>query len=222
METPEKCIPAFAFLLWSLAVFGAGWASCHYYEKPRAIPVIAHDQVRQKDGSLIAARVSTPQPPQQIVPKGDQVQATAQIHLAAHALQLKPGVQVQQKSAGDAGLPAVAVASGPTVAQLDDCERWLQCPAVTVDETLVRGKDGQQDLLVSTPDGQVQSASLAPVGPVLAAPVHPWLIGPSYGRGGWGLVAGRQFQALPVAVGVDAWRDPQAGLDARVWGVWRF
>lgn len=206
--------------LLAILLYLAGWASCHQYNKPRAVPVIAHDQERQQDGSLIAARVDTPQPPQQIVPRGDQVQATGHIVIAARAPVLRPGIAIQ---------PAPVIASGVTPADLpvtarllDQCERLLQCPAVTVDETLVRGKDGQQDLLVSTPDGQVQSASLAPVGPVLVASVHPWLIGPSYGRGGWGLVAGRQFQALPLTVGVDAWRDPQYGNEVRAWAVGRF
>lgn len=204
----------------AVLLYLAGWASCHYYNKPRAVPVIAHDQARQQDGSLIAARVVTPQPPQQIIPRGDHVQATAQIHLAARAPVVRPGIAIQ---------PAPLIASGVTPADLpvtdrllDQCERLLQCPAVAVDETLVRGKDGQQDLLVSTPGGTIQSASLAPAGPVLAAPVHSWLIGTSYGRGGWGLVAGRQFQALPVTVGVDAWHDPVTSLTARAWIGWRF
>lgn len=239
VEPEERKIMAFSFLLWTVAAICSGWAGCHYYERPRAIPVIAHDQVRQSDGSLIAARVATPQPPQQIIPAGDHVTATGHVLLAAskpvaaanvHVVQ---GVQVGQKSAGHAGAPADAADSGAFLfADNHDgsysaspqlmavCQRLLSCPAERLDLTTVMDKHGQQDLLVSTPGGTVETATFAPA-PLKVEKAHPWMIGPSYGRAGWGIVAGRQFQALPVTVGIDAFRDPQYGLDARVWGVLR-
>ena len=194
------------FFMYTLLLLVLGWLACHAYEKPVVVPVIAHGQVRQEDGSLLAARSAAPLAPQQGLPPGDKVQATAQIHLAAR----------QPVPLAQSGQPPAPRAL------LDQCQRLLSCPALTVDETLVQGRNGQQDLLVSTPGGLVQGAVLAPVLPLVGAPEHPWSVGVSYGRGGWGLAAGREFQAVPVHVGVDVFRDAQAGLTGRLGVQWRF
>jgi hypothetical protein len=195
-----------------LLVFIAGWLSCHYYEKPRAVPVTAHDQVRQADGSLIAAITDKTQPPQQIVPRGDTVQATGHIVIAASKPVASPDVHVEPAPAANSGELLFADNGDGTYSAsphlMEVCQRLLSCPAVAIDETLVKGKAGQQDLLVSTPGGVVQDATLAPVGTVLLAKAHPWALGVAMplglpGSSQYGLAMAYSFQALPVTVGVD-------------------
>lgn len=197
-----------------LTAFFAGWLESERYHEPATIAVTPHPPRRQPDGSLIAARSATPQPPRQAIPKGDRVLDTARIQLSATPT-LAAGIALAPASAGP-------VFDQPVTPQLvQQCRRILRC-VVSADESLLATPDGQQDLAISTPDGHVDTATLAPAAPALVPKMHPWALGLSYGSGGPGLTAARQFQDVPVSLGVDVYRDERAGLEGRVELGWRF
>lgn len=197
-----------------LTTFFSGWIASERYRVPVAVATMAHPARRQADGSLLAARVATPQAAKQVLPAGDRVLDTARIQLGAVPT-LAAGIALAPATSG---APAVL----PVTPQLvQECRRILRCE-VTADESLLATPGGQQDLAVSTPDGRVETAILAPASPLRLNRPHPWLLGASDGRSGAGLVLGREFQELPLDLSLDVYRDGRTGVAERLSVAWRF
>lgn len=182
-----------------LTAFALGWLESSRSHEPVMTPITLHAQRRQVDGSIIAARIA-PSVPHQSLPVGDVASATASVDLAATIPVLQPSSRILPEGIANSGLASGLSVSAATVSE---CQRILQCPAVHIDETLVKTPDGQQDLLVSTPEGNIAEARFSPL-PMLVARPERYGVGVSYGPAGGGIIAFRQFTELPITVGVAA------------------
>lgn len=203
-------ISALALLL----TFALGWASSAHYNRPRPVATKAQPQQRQADGSLIAARRPAPLPSTQIIPPGDHPTARFQATLAPTrpVAKLSPGATL----AATADAPVTAVSRG----LIEQCLALLQCPAQTVDGTLATTRKGQLDLVLSSPQGQVQSAVLSPLLPPLVAPAHPWAAGLIFaGDAHYGVFLDRDLGLLRLGVEAEQGRGGNI-LQARLG--WRF
>jgi hypothetical protein len=177
-----------------LVVAALGWIGCHFWERPVSVPVTEHAQACHGDVCL-AARSSTPQAPAQPIPKTATPQATFHAVVAGGKPEARTGV---------------------TPAQATPCEALLQCPAVTLNGTLVKDKDGQQDLYLSTGGQMVQEADFHPAGHAMVPREHPNRISLSKWSGGG--LSGAYERDLwgPMFAGVQAGKFPVLGAEIAV------
>lgn len=202
-----------------LATFATGWYCSEHYNEPAHIAVTSHVQIRQADGSLIAARIAAQQAPQQAIPTGDKVTATGSVMLAAKAAVVRQNVHLE--TATDSGLALTDNGDGSysaTPALLNACQRIMSCPAQRLDLTTVVDKSGQQDLIVSSPDGKVDTATFAPA-PLAVPKAHPWAVGLLYGASNRGMYLSRDLG--PIRLSIDAIDGNKGAIDVVGLG-WRF
>lgn len=207
--TNEYKLYLFAFLLYSLAVWSAGWIVSNRYYAPQAVPQIAHDQQDLGHGNVLAAKVVERIQPETVVPQGFKAQATAHIVVAGSKPVAVPDVHIAP-TADSGELAFTDNADGSYSASpklMQTCAKIMTCQTVTLDETLVKDKAGQEDLIVSDQTGSVQATFNAGTLSMAAKP-HPWALGVARPFGipmasQYGLAAAYSFQGLPVTVGAD-------------------
>jgi hypothetical protein len=200
MSSNFKIFIALALLF---VAYLAGWWCADRYAQPATIAITAKPPVRQADGSLKAGVSTAPPAPLQIVPKGSRVDSTF-VALVAPEPPID-AVATGTVLAADADHPAETVTTG----LIDTCEQLLQCPAVTLDGTLATAANGQPQLLLSTPNGTVETATLNAGATIPVPKVHPWGLGVRYGSGGRVTPVGTySFQSLPIVVGADLGATP--------------
>jgi hypothetical protein len=182
---------------WTLVWFGLGWGACHLYERPHEVAVTAHAQRDLGHGAIEAARIPEPPKPAQPVPAGAKP-------VSSFTATVAPTAPVKRKDVQLADQPAPPATSGPlvtTAAELKRCAGIMECPAVTVDGTVVQNRDGTTDLLLSA-NGQPIDGTYR-TGAVIAVPAqHPWAAGLVYSNQGWGGFVDRDLG--PLRLGVEA------------------
>lgn len=145
-------------------------------EKPAA-------EQRQGDGSLVLARApDAAAKPAQAIPKGDVVERVVQI-------KVKPKAQpLSAQAAQGAATPQAAP----------------DCPATTVDLSLVKEKDGEHRVIASSPDGSIIGGVDIPVAPSEVYKARKWAIGGSYGTGrDYGAWIDRDFGRIRIGAEVN-------------------
>ena len=148
--TPAQLQKSFIAGTYALAVLlGIGIGSS--WSRPKPVVVVAHDQVRNADGTLTAARTADPIKPVSRVPLGSKQVA---------------GFTAKTKPAKPEAVP------GADPAKVKECAAILQCPSVTIGGTIAQDKNGQQDLTLSD---NVESAVFAPT--IKVQPYRPWSAG---------------------------------------------
>ena len=213
-------------VIWSLCCFVIGWSGRSAWDRPAIVPVAAHAQIALGNGAVEAARAPGPIIPLQPVPAGAKPVSTFRAVVAQTTPVLRQGVRVV------ASQDAVKMSDKPdclsnpqvtTQPEVSRCEALLQCPAVTVDGTLVTNRDGTPDLLLSA-NGAPITATYMPAPVISIKPRHLLGIGISDGigrAGGIGGVVTYDFDTLPITVGADVYNTP-LGISGRAFGVIHF
>lgn len=198
----ERAIVLIVFLAWTLISMSVGASIYAYTHKPEAVKREAvQGQVRQDDGSVIAARVplpadKMPAAPHKL-PKGAKVDGQVSITV-------KPNPPLRQPEAAKPDVQG-------------NCPlQKLDCPAVRVDLSLIHDKEGRK-VVASSPDGEVVTSLYVPVELPPAQRVGRWSAGPTYSPHDktWGAYADRDIGPL-FRAGVEAHDTPDDGLTYRL------
>jgi len=198
-------------------LLAGGWLGCFYYHRPVALAQTAHALQPQKDGSIIAAKNTTPVPttPPLMTPAGEHVVAEGHISLSP---QRRPATgplaatePARQSGVAGGGQPAPAANAGP-------------CAPVDLDYALLANKAGQEDFQVKAEGAVIKDVTFDTLAPVMPVKAHPWGLGLALplglpGAGRWGLAGAYEFQALPVTVGVSSFtvQGRLAGVGSVLW-----
>ena len=151
--TPAQLQKSFTAGTYALAVLlGIGIGSS--WSRPKPVVVVAHDQVRNADGTLTAARTADPIKPVSRVPIGSK-------QVAGFIAKTKPAK------------PEAVPGADPKVVK--SCMSILHCPSVQIRGTITQDKNGQQDMTLTE---NVDSATFAPT--ISAQKYRPWSVGVSY------------------------------------------
>lgn len=192
---------------------GFGWR----YWRPQSVVETPAPSVRQKDSSLILARV----PDAKAKPK-QQIPAGATVERIDHIVVQPRAVPVPASSdSGRNENPAHDSASSNRI--VDNVSRGtFLCPPVRIDLTLIRLKDNTQRVIASSPDGTVID-SLSVDTPVEKATVQrklAWSAGPIWGGGDNGIGVNATRDLGPLRLVAAVMRAPPRGpLSARPVGM---
>ncbi len=215
---PPSGEAGFAWLpvLLGLALLVAVGAACFragmHYSEP--VPVAATYEAGKAlpgGGLQLESRPDPKAVPAQPVPAGAKVQRTGQIKVRPKA-PAKPAQLVGGAGQQGAALAKDGAPEGPSI----------DCPAVTLDYTLLRLPDGQERMLTSSPDGTVLDGHDSPVAAVTLVPERKWAAGLSYGLGArsGGIGVALERELAPFVVGADVFLvDGEPG--ARLKALWR-
>lgn len=180
----------FAGLLAGLAL---GWRIYHPVPGQIETPAAA---IHQPDGSVALARQPTANPvPAQLIPPGTHVERVVQVTVKPRQRARQSTTALPPTHAG----PDDSVASNPAT---DGALDAPPCPPVTVDLSLVRGKDGSR-VVASSPDGDVVGGLDVPAQPLLRDRQPRWAVSFIHStdhRNGGQL----QYQRGPFVIGAGA------------------
>jgi hypothetical protein len=189
-----------------LLIFGLGMGTEYYLGHRTTMKMeTTAPQVWQKDGSLILARVpDATATPKQEIPKGDVVERIGKIVVQSKSNEA-PGATNGNIPLGAEKIPALP----PT--------------PMTIDWSLVKEPDGNQRMIVSSPDGTIVGGVDIPVAPIVTPKPLLWSAGVVYGiKSGGGSEKGIFVDRTVlkyVKTGVEVCRETysnSAGWDARV------
>lgn len=193
-----------AILALLVAVFAGGWVACSKWNSPFETPVTEHGIIRGPGTQVTAARSATPAKPAQDIPKSAKVQDTFRATISG-------------------GKPVIKDNSKASKAEADHCSAIMQCPIVSIDGTLVRNNDGQQDLYLSTGGSLIQTAELHPSVPVILPAEHRQALGVTYLTGDrWGIIYERESGPVRLGVQIMQPMDGSTRPEAAVSAMWRF
>lgn len=160
------------------------------------------------------------------------------VETAAPAVTQEDGSEILERKPDANAKPKQAIPKGAKVERIEQVRVQGQglkmpdgsmktCPAVTVDMTVVREKDGGRRVIASSPDGEIVGGLDIPVETAAAPPEEPkWAAGVSLDpvRQAAGVWLERDVGPIRVGVDVNQRRSVAAfdGVEARVRVGWRF